>query len=492
MPVNSGAANGHPDVTAATEALQDEPSALALLPPGSALRQVVAAYFAAGAKILAWVIAAAVVYRLLGAASFALFMLLRGTLTLLNYTAFGLGPAVLHFGTRGGAARLAHVPATATATAKLEYQRLAPPLAQRAPQAALRSVLLNAAALTLLLTTAGVIALAFYETEFRRLHQIPFGLTRQDLKAVWWLGLGVLLRAAGDVPGGAIQARGWFTLDQAAVAAADLLWAVMCVWIALAGTPASLPEIMWTYAFTGAIAAASRWALAIILVASVAEAPGGELALNSRMLLGLLAYGGLVTLGSVGDFLYAPIAYIILNNLVDPLAVAVYAPAVQIDAALILLVTALAAVVLPRAALRHASADRGGVWREYVRASLAAAAITLCAGVIAWLSSPWLFDAWLGDPLPQTQAILPLVLAHTVLGSAGGIGRSTLIAVGRAGVYATSVLIGGVLNVALAIGFVYVGWGIRGVIWATIISIFGRCVLWMPWYVRRSLFARGA
>ena len=480
------------DVAVPAEPVGDPPptSPTDLLPPGSAKHQLLAAYVAAGAKVIAWVVAAAVVYRMMGPGPFALFMLLRGTLGLLNYTAFGLGPAVLHFGS--GAGRIAEAPndAAPEADRSLAYERLPRSEPVSAPRDEIRIVLLNAAALTILLLVAGLILLNLYERYFLHLHELPSGAQRGQLLAVGWLGIGVLLRATGDVAGGASQARGWFTLDQLASALADLLWASWCFWTFWGGGVPSLPAISAAYAATGGIAALSRWGLAIALVASIKPKPQPTLIrerFSGRFAMGLLSFGALVTLGSVADWLYAPIDYVILNRLVDPLAVAVYAPAVQIDAALILLVNAIAAVILPRAAIRHAADDRAGVWREYVRGVVGAAGITLVGALLAWSVSGSLFELWLGDEMVGTQAILPLVLLHTVLGSGGGVGRSTMLAMGRAGTYAASVLAGGLLNIILSVAFVYAGLGLSGVILGTVISIALRCVLWMPWYIRRAL-----
>ena len=200
----------------------------------------------------------------------------------------------------------------------------------------------------------------------------------------------------------------------------------------------------------------------------------------------LLAYGGLVTLGSAADFLYAPIDYFILNRLVDPLAPAVYAPAVQIDAAILVLVSAVATVALPKAARLAAAGDHAAVWHGYIKGSLLAGAAATVIALPAWYLSPHLFSLWLGDDLPATRAILPLILLHTILGSAAGVGRATLVAVGYARSYAVVVLLGGALNVALSLWFVHLGWGIAGVVFGTVISVAARCLVAMPLMVRRA------
>ena len=103
-----------------------------------------------------------------------------------------------------------------------------------------------------------------------------------------------------------------------------------------------------------------------------------------------------------------------------------------------------------------------------------------------------MFGLWLGSDLPDTRAILPLVLLHTVIGARAGVGRATLIAVGRAGAYAASVLVGGLVNVALSLTFVALGWGLKGVILGTVISVSLRCLIWMPWFVRRCVLGVAA
>ena len=70
-----------------------------------------------------------------------------------------------------------------------------------------------------------------------------------------------------------------------------------------------------------------------------------------------------------------------------------YAPAVQIDAGLLLTVAALANVLLPRTAVAHAAGDAGAVRRYYVRGTLASVAMLSCAALAVWLAAPWLRKA---------------------------------------------------------------------------------------------------
>src|SRR5512135_499008 len=64
-------------------------------PQGNFSIELGSAYVAAGVRVASWAIVSAVVWRQLGPESFALLVLVRGTLTLLNYTGFGLAPAMI-------------------------------------------------------------------------------------------------------------------------------------------------------------------------------------------------------------------------------------------------------------------------------------------------------------------------------------------------------------------------------------------------------------
>src|SRR5207244_5534653 len=106
--------------------------------------------------------------------------------------------------------------------------------------------------------------------------------------------------------------------------------------------------------------------------------------------------------------------------------VATYAPAVQIDAGLLLLVSGLAAVLFPRSAIAHAAGDVAVVKRYYIRGTLASAGILVAGAAAVWALSPWLFRLWLGNSMDATRAILPLVLIHTIIGGSAMVGRSEI------------------------------------------------------------------
>ena len=68
-----------------------EPSA-----PSTMRRDLISAYLASGMKVASWAVASAVIYRYGRFDYFAVFVAARATLSLLNYTTFGLSPAIIH------------------------------------------------------------------------------------------------------------------------------------------------------------------------------------------------------------------------------------------------------------------------------------------------------------------------------------------------------------------------------------------------------------
>jgi O-antigen/teichoic acid export membrane protein len=144
--------------------------------------------------------------------------------------------------------------------------------------------------------------------------------------------------------------------------------------------------------------------------------------------------------------------------------------------------------MLPKAALAHAAGSARTVRTYYIRGTLASLALLAAASLCVWAAAPWILRIWLGNPMPGTQAILPLVLISTTLGGASAVGRSILLAVGKAKPFAISVLIAGVVNAVCSYIFVrYFHRGLQGILLGTVVAVVGRCVLWMPWYVLRTL-----
>src|SRR5262249_30087413 len=104
--------------------------------------------------------------------------------------------------------------------------------------------------------------------------------------------------------------------------------------------------------------------------------------LDRRLIRHLISFGLLVSVAQVADFLYSPTDFILINRLLNPIDVAIYAPAIQIDAALLLTVTALASVLLPQAAIAHGASNPGFVRHYYTRGTLASVVIMFCGALL--------------------------------------------------------------------------------------------------------------
>jgi len=190
--------------------------------------------------------------------------------------------------------------------------------------------------------------------------------------------------------------------------------------------------------------------------------------------------------------LYAPTSILILSYMDRADAIAAYTPALQIDSAMLLLVSGLALVMLPTAALTHARGDVTALRRLYVRGTLASVVLLAAVGAAIWVASPFIFRLWFGDSMAATQQILYLVLIHTIVGGSAAVGRSILIGTGRSAAYTVAAVAGGIVNVMLGIWLGYgLGLGLEGVVLGTVTAVVLRCAIWQPWYVLRSIRKAG-
>jgi O-antigen/teichoic acid export membrane protein len=467
------------------------------VPPASTMRRdVISAYVASAARVGSWVIVSAIVMRCYGTSEFAVLALVRGTLSILNYGTLGLGPAMVHHLSGAGGERGPQVTAprpvvpvtAATADSRLAYldpARTADPLGEvLRPLRATYAAGLKIAAVA---AVVSAILLYGYATNFDQFHELPrsVGATRVEW-FVLFMGLGAILRLAGDAPAAVLQVRDRIAYDNQWQALAEMLWVAGVAATTPFGSPfAELVEVgFWFFVSGGVLLVGRLMAAAAITRMFVFDLPRAAPGLGRA----LLATGGVVVAGQLADYLYAPANLILINRLLDPELVAYYAPALQIDGALLLLVTALGAVLMPKAAVAHAADDRQRVWRYYVRGTLVSLAMLAAAAVVIVLLSPWLLPLWLGREMPATRAILPLVMIHTVVGGSGAVGRSILIAIGRAKAFTIAALVAGVFNVVLAYVFAArVGLGLKGIVLATVIVVVARAGTWQPWYVRRAL-----
>lgn len=304
--------------------------------------------------------------------------------------------------------------------------------------------------------------------------------------------VGMLFRTMSEVPGAVMQSKGKLARDNCVVAAGEWAWPLLLV-VGPGRVPffsafwnAGLEEAVGAYLLTGFAVLTLRWCVAVVTSPGLLRPRIGGAA--SFVGSQLLAPAGLLLLSQLADFCYAPLNQYLIARLQDPTDVAAYAPALQIDAALLLLTSAVGAVLLPHATRALAQGEIAEVRRDYVRGSLASGGVLLVAAIPVAIGSETILRHWLGkNVLPSAAHIVPMVLVHTVIGGTAGIGRAVLLAAGRYRTYALVALAFGVANATGAAIVLKAGWGVPGVVWVTIVTVSARCLLWMPWYTLRML-----
>ncbi len=449
------------------------------------------AYVLTLSRVIAWAGVSAIVYRNAGPGALALLVLVRATTGLLVYLTAGIGPTMIHLlsqfaPTAPGADRKADAPSSQT----LAYRdRRA--IDDLPADADLQRLYRAAILLSLAIGALALVPLAAYTKLFSLLHEVSFAANKNSVgtvqNAVMLMGVGVLLRGVSEPAGAMLQIRNRLWWDNLLLAMTEWAWLGLCA-VALAGTRGTSD----TFATVAAMFTNSGFLLLAVrlALAELTGRKGARVRVRWRwsVIRAILFPAAVLSIAQAADFLYAPTDYVIINRLLDPVLVAAYAPALQIDAALFMLVSAVSAVILPRAARASAAGDHAALWRYYVSGTIVTGCVLLLAAIVVWIISPWLLRAWLGDVMPQTQDILPLVLVHTVIGGSSAVGRAILLGMGRFRAFTIAALLSGGLNVVLSILFGWVlGWGLNGVIVATIVAVTLRCVVWMPWYVLRCL-----
>lgn len=496
--------------------------------PASIRAEVISAYIASGARVLSWAIVSAMLIRI-DRGAFAIFAVIRGTLGLLNYTSLGLGPAMIRLlaelkgnaterrndeATKGAKVSVGGVadpavldsgsmlPRTVGGPLILDYARPLPLEPKREP--AIDHPLLVAYANGRLLATLAFLLASFIV--------LILGLnpkawlqdayyTREMTGAIAYLGLGFAVRMLSEPHSAVLQTSSQIRRDNKYLAISELSW----VGFALAFMHSADPKFPITNV-------AMAWLASAFILLALREnqvriifrqlipndVPAYRLYnqpwhKRTSLLTPLLSAGATITLGQLADFLYAPIALLLIHHLLAPDAVASYAPTLQIDAALLLIAGGIASVLLPRTALAHAAGDWRTVRRYYLRGTLISGGLLLAAALLTWAVSPLLLPLWLGKhpQLTETLAILPLVLIHTVIGGTSAVGRSVLLGMGRQRAFTLAALAAGVLNVILCYCLVrFTHLGLTGIVLGTIIAVTLRCAIWMPWYTLRCIRRR--
>jgi len=465
-------------------------------PPTSTMRpDIVSAYLASGMKVISWAAVTMLMFTYHDARQFALFSLLRGTLSFLNYTTLGLAPAIIHALSRSAVPMAADVSvptAMADGSDTLTYESAAVPKASKSSKPLdfeAAEVGYSSVALSVVLSVGGILVAIAYAQNAAWLHGLGAEYRKLSVaETALYLGIGLALRLSSDSLGAILQAFGRISADNLAAALADVIWILLMAGSAAAGD-ASAKAAAVAFAVSSVLLLIAR-AMMIPLLLGYTPARGKFF--NAAIMKSLLWFGLLVSIAQLGDFLYAPTDYIIITRTLGLEQVAVYAPAVQIDGALLLIIAGLANVLLPKAAAASALGRRDHLRTFFIQGTLASTAMLLVSAVVVYFLSPWIFRIWLRDPMPLTQAILPLILIHTVVGGSSAVGRSILLGMGKVKPFTIAVLIAGVSNVILSYSFVrFGGLGLKGVVLGTICAVVGRCAIWQPWYVWKCLRESG-
>jgi len=420
-----------------------------------------------------------------------MFTLARAMLTLLNYFFLGTAPAMIRAGAADPLPQIENedAPFARIASPVLDYARPGSPLQSDHLANLYRSGL----GLSAILGTFATIALVAYSQMCLAIH--PTARTQDGWVLalfIFLMGFGFIARLISDPASAVLQLRGRIALDNALLTAADFSWPIIAIALfAYRDWPAR--------EFINCVGAAFCISSIFLLIARQqavgrvlrAEKPDRRVP-DSRLMLALLKSGGVITLGQVADFLYAPTSILILSYMDRADAIAAYTPALQIDSAMLLLVSGLASVMLPTAALTHARGDVTALRRLYVRGTLASVVLLAAVGAAIWVASPFIFRLWFGDSMAATQQILYVVLIHTIVGGSAAVGRSILIGTGRSAAYTVAAVAGGIVNVMLGIWLGYgLGLGLEGVVLGTVTAVVLRCAIWQPWYVLRSIRKAG-
>lgn len=452
-------------------------------PPVSTMRRdLISAYFASGMKVASWAVASATIYRFGRFDYFSVFVTARATLALLNYATVGLAPAVIHSLANADAefATPLATPTVVTPTQPVTLSYALPQVVQAGDESAV--VVFNA------ILTAGISLLAslcvctIYANNFNWIHGIRASGTQYAAPGIAMsMGFSLSIRLMSEAFGAIVQAKGRLFIDNLCAIVSDAFWIVFCLTSPWSSTHAT-DDVL------GGLFLSS----ALLLFLRAVAIPGKAL-LSTRFLhlptvVRLLKFGSQVTFAQLADYLYAPTDFLLIGALLTVYDAAAYGPAVQIDAALLLLVGGVANVLLSKSAISHARGDRAQLSQYYFRGTIFSCSILLLAAISMWLLSGILLKLWFGDPMPATQAILPFILVHTVVGGSSAVGRSILLGMGKVKPFTIAVLVAGVSNVILSYVFVrYFNLGLKGIVLGTICAVVGRCAIWQPWYVWRSL-----
>jgi O-antigen/teichoic acid export membrane protein len=301
-----------------------------------------------------------------------------------------------------------------------------------------------------------------------------------------YLGLGVLIRTISDLAGVLIHRHGYLAVDQLLQGVADVAWVITATLMLGSTRPQQFLTntiSIWLLFSLGPAIFRAFFAQKIIRMASRKTV---DFSLSEFVIL--TKYGATVSFGQLADLMYAPLALVIMTVLALSQEMVLYGVLLQIDAAMLLAVGAIGAVMTPRMSLMLSAGNIDEARKTIWRATMAAVGLLgLISAILLVMHYP-LLKLWLGKMPTGILIVLPVFLLHTVVGGASGVMRSFLLISGQSKAVMTSALIAGVCNAAGVAGVLMLtNWGLFGVACVTAVCVMARCGVWMPWYTNKTL-----
>lgn len=487
-------------------------------------RELVSAYAASVSRVVSWAVVTGVVYRVDGPRGLALIAVARATVGFLAYAGLGIGPALVTLLPRyprpEKSANAGSERSEEPDLSPVDHQALDPSLGSNpafelrpasadlpttvvpAPPAILeyqrpiavefvidKELLWGGRWLAMLASIVIILAAAVYGSiEGVPGVQLVGGYGYSSVVIVSF-AFGLAIRLYGDVAGAALQACGRITTDNKWLTVTEVTWAalVLALWFYHGRQGNMVNHAARAFAIAALVGTTARYVAARPMFGEASYLIWPNLQIAFQASRRVLPVGAMITTAALADFFYAPMNLVLLDRFTSTYAVAAYAPVLQIDVGLLVLVGGLSAVLLPKSSAAMARRDAATLRQYYVRGTLVSFGLLVVAGLAVCAVAPWLLGYWLGEAVPLTLQLLPFVMIHTAIGGASGVGRAVLLGMGRAKALAAAALVAGVCNVALAWTLVGpLGFDVWGVVYATILTVTLRCAVWMPWYVLRA------
>ncbi len=451
------------------------------------LAQLTSSYAVQGLRVLNWAIAAGLVYRYDGERAFAVFAMARALVSVMNYMSIGIAPALVTLLPQMRAIRTEPVEAAPDkALSYAQPTRPDPPPDVMMWRTGITLSWIPFAILVMLLIASGFL-IAFGKQGFdvrfwEEVYGVAFGFA-----------LGIFFRIVGDTAGARLQVEKRIATDNVLTLISEATWIPLAWLFITLRQPPGVTRISDIVGFV-VIAFVCSCLLNAVLRYFVARRNDWvyrSVRFNAKYAGLLLATGAVMVLAQLADFLYAPANQLLIKACLSTSDLAAYAPTLFIDGALLLMVSGLSMVLFPYAANAFHERKWADLRTYYLAGTLVSLLILAIGAIVVCLIDGWLFAKWFGDPLSDTQAILPWVMIHTAIGGSASIGRSVLLGMGRIKAYAISTIVGGLANVAIGVVLLMTtDLGLLAIIFATILTVTIRCLIWMPiytlWVIRRG------